>query len=90
MELEEMRKLINETDRKLVNLFTERMGLASLFAEYKMKHNLPVLNRERENDIIKKVRSSVPLEYADSFEELYKKIFEISRNYQEKLINKEK
>ena len=50
--LEEARKIINEVDAKMAELFVERMKAARIVAEYKKEHGLPVFNRERERQVM--------------------------------------
>ncbi len=84
MELSEIREKIDSIDDKLLPLFIERMNLAKEVAEYKKEHSLPILNKGREREILKKV-----MEESGEFEmyshRLYSTIFELSRAYQEML-----
>ena len=52
--LEEARLIINEVDSKMIELFKERMTAAKMVAEYKKENNLPVLDKAREEALIKK------------------------------------
>lgn len=51
-ELEKLRKEIDEIDRKLLPLFLERMELCSSVAEYKRGVGMPVLDPEREMQVL--------------------------------------
>ncbi|MCR5502949.1 MAG: chorismate mutase [Lachnospiraceae bacterium] len=86
MDLTELRGKIDEVDDRILSLFLERMELSREVAEYKQKNNLPVLNRTREREILKKVmeQSGDMREYAHRF---YSGIFEIGRAYQENIIS---
>ena len=55
MDLKEIRNQIDQIDNGLLDLFLKRMDLSVKVAEYKMANNLPVLNREREREILKDV-----------------------------------
>ena len=57
MEVEQIREQIDEVDGQLLKLFLERMRLASEVAAYKREHNLPVLNKLREREILARVQS---------------------------------
>ena len=85
MDLSDIRKKIDDIDSKLLPLFLERMQVSAEVAAYKKANNLPVLNKQRERDILKWVRAeSGDMElYADR---LYNNIFELSRAYQDELL----
>ena len=53
-DLNECRKRIDEIDDTLIALFEERMEIATSVADYKIKNNLPIFNKERENQVIEK------------------------------------
>ena len=52
--LEQERLIINEVDSKMIELFKERMNAARMVAEHKKENNLPVLDKAREEALIKK------------------------------------
>ncbi|RBP40245.1 chorismate mutase [Garciella nitratireducens] len=79
-ELEEYREKINEIDYKIVHLFEKRMNFVRKIGDYKKKHNLPVLDPEREKEVIKKNKSYLKNEeYECMVEEFFKKIMELSK-----------
>lgn len=86
MDLSDIRKKIDNIDSKLLPLFLERMNISAEVAAYKKANGLPVLNKQRERDILKWVRAqSGDLElYADR---LYNTIFELSRAYQDSILS---
>ncbi len=49
MELNELRKQIDKVDKQMAELFEERMNLVKKVSQYKKEHNLPILDKEREN-----------------------------------------
>ena len=51
-ELENARKIINEADKKIAELFEERMKAAEQIAKYKRAHGLSVLDTSRERELI--------------------------------------
>ncbi|MBO5494959.1 MAG: chorismate mutase, partial [Eubacterium sp.] len=55
MDLLELRKEIDKIDSQLVPLLVERMEIAKKVAEYKVKRGIPVLNEEREQQILDSV-----------------------------------
>jgi len=52
LDLNTIRKKINEIDEKLVALFEERMETVSKVAAYKKQHNMKILDSSREKEVI--------------------------------------
>ena len=55
MDLLEIRNQIDEVDKGILDLFLKRMALSEKVAEYKKEKGLPIVNREREREILKDV-----------------------------------
>ena len=85
--LEEARKDINRIDKEMAKLFEERMACAEVIAAYKKERGLPILDEQREAEIIKKnsdyIENEVIKEYYINF---LKNNMATSRAYQERLI----
>ena len=89
-ELENLRERIDTIDKELIALFEERMDVVNDIAEYKIKNNLPILNQNREDIVISKVKAIVKnKEYTDSAIDFIKDIMEISKKFQQKIISKQ-
>ena len=89
-ELENLRERIDTIDKELIALFEERMNVVNDIAEYKIKNNLPILNQNREDIVISKVKAIVKNEdYTDSAIDFIKDIMEISKKFQQKIISKQ-
>ena len=89
-ELENLREKIDTIDKEMIALFEKRMDIVADIAASKIKNNLPVLNQNREDIVVSKVKSTVKnKEYADSAADLIKNIMEISKKFQQKLISKQ-
>ena len=89
-ELENLREKIDAIDKEMIALFEKRMDVVADIAAYKIKNNLPVLNQNREDIVVSKVKSTVKnKDYADSAADLIKDIMEISKKFQQKLISKQ-
>lgn len=58
MELSGIREEIDRIDSELITLLCRRMDCSERVAEYKAAHSMPVLNEEREHEIIGRVRRS--------------------------------
>ena len=89
MELQELREEIDRLDTVLLDTFLKRMKVSEAVAEYKMEHQLEILNAKREQEVIAKVREQSG-DMADYVQELFEKIMEISRNRQQELMKEEK
>ncbi|MBE6991516.1 MAG: bifunctional chorismate mutase/prephenate dehydratase [Ruminococcaceae bacterium] len=85
MNLEEIRKNIDNVDDQLLKLFLERMDLAFRVAQYKAQTGKATLDKTREREILKKVA-----EKAGDMEmyayHLYQTILQQSKAYQNQLI----
>ena len=89
-ELENLRERIDTIDKELIALFEERMDVVNDIAEYKIKNNLPILNQNREDIVISKVKSTVKnKDYTDSAIDFITDIMEISKKFQQDLISKQ-
>lgn len=89
-ELENLRERIDTIDKELITLFEERMNVVNDIAEYKIKNNLPILNQNREDIVISKVKSTVKnKDYTDSAIDFITDIMEISKKFQQKIISKQ-
>ena len=89
-ELENLREKIDTIDKEMIALFEKRMDVVADIAAYKIKNKLPVLNQNREDIVVSKVKSTVKnKDYTDSAADLIKDIMEISKKFQQKLISKQ-
>ena len=86
MELSEIRTKIDAVDDQLLDLFLQRMELSEEVAAYKNEHNLPILNKAREREILAKVteKSGEKERYAYH---LFSTLFELARSRQAELSN---
>lgn len=86
MDLKELRKEIDEVDSQLLKLLTKRMGISKQVAEYKIQNNIPVLNQQRENEILDSIAERSG-ELADSMKIIYATIMDVSRAEQHRIMN---
>ena len=86
MELSEIRTRIDKVDDQLLELFLERMALSEEVAAYKNEHHLPILNKQREREVLAKVtqRAGDKERYAYH---LFSTLFELARSRQAELIS---
>ncbi len=52
--LEEARKIINEVDTQMAELFVKRMRATELVCEHKMEFGLPILDPKREDEVVER------------------------------------
>lgn len=81
MDIKDIRSKIDEIDGQLVELFKKRMDCSVQVAEYKRENNQPILNAERENQVLDKVEK-MGEEYGGYSRILYSNIMELSRDLQ--------
>ena len=55
MDLNDYREQIDQIDDQMLELFLKRMEISNDIAAYKKAHDLPILNRQRERDILRDV-----------------------------------
>ena len=89
MDIQALREQINQCDVTLSNAFVKRMEIAAEIAKYKKENKLPVLDPERERDVITKVTQAVDEGMAINLKLLYSTIFDLSRTYQQRLLTKQ-
>ena len=89
-ELENLRERIDTIDKEIIALFVKIMDIVADIASSKIKNNLPILNQNREDIVISKVKAIVKnKDYTDSAIDFIKDIMEISRKFQQKIISKQ-
>lgn len=85
-DLSTIREKINNIDNQLVDLWKDRMELCLSVAEYKKENNLPVLDANRERELLDRV-ADLAGDNLDVYSRvLYETIMSISRSYQHKYL----
>lgn len=85
-ELQDIREKINDTDKKIIELFRERMELCASVAEYKRQNDLPVLDASRERALLSRI-SDMAGDKLDTYAvTLYRTMLDVSRAYQSSLL----
>jgi len=81
--LEAARKIINETDAQMAELFVKRMKAAEMVYEHKKQYGLPILDQAREDLVIAKNSALIEDDVLKSYYIDYiKNMMSISRAYQ--------
>ncbi|EFR30889.1 chorismate mutase [Eremococcus coleocola] len=89
--LEAERQRIDQIDQEIVALFEARMETVLQVAQYKLDHDLPVLDASREHLVIEKVRGKLNNpELAPYLTELYQTMMAQSRAYQSQWLDHQK
>ena len=87
-QLEEARKIINEVDAQMAELFMKRMQAAEMVFEYKKEFGLPILDQKRENAVIEKNSALITNEGLKGYYIDYlKNLMSLSRAYQYRMQN---
>ncbi len=84
MDLADIRAQIDTIDDELLQLFLQRMNLAEQVAAYKTEHKLPIVNKQREREILAKVMEQAGEDERYAYH-LFSTLFELSRSRQAEL-----
>ena len=89
--LEMLRKEINQTDKLLLKTLAQRMQIVQKIAQVKKERNVSVLQPERWNQVIKKMRvlaakAGLDIEFVNR---LFKEVHQESIRQQEEIVNKQ-
>ena len=84
-DLGEIRIEIDKIDSELIELFKKRMDCAKAVGMYKKENNIPVLNQNRENEILDNVEEKGG-EYGSHARLLFSNIMELSRALQHNIV----
>lgn len=88
MELQDLRVQLNEIDRALVELMDRRFNISRMVGNAKKEKGLPVLDRSREEEILKRNREWLKDSVnQDAVEQMFEKLFEESRKLQEEILH---
>ncbi len=90
-DLAKLRKEIDLIDKDLIRLFEKRMNIVLKVAEYKRKNNIPILNKEREQDVINKNISHVEnQDFKEPLGKILNYMMKVSKEIQEQKIQNDK
>ena len=57
MDIKDARKQIDTIDAQLVNLFEQRLSIIKSIGKYKDEHHLPLIDEERDHEIISSLKT---------------------------------
>lgn len=87
MELDALRREINEIDEQLVSLFKKRMGVSLEVAKYKRENGRPVLDKSRERALLNRVAALAGNDMQTYVRLLYSTVLNLSRSYQHQYLD---
>lgn len=83
MNLEEARKEINAINDQMLELFIRRLELSEKIGEDKRKRGIPILDENREKEILEKMKGKSE-NFSKEVEEFFQFLFKISKKRQTK------
>lgn len=87
--LEKTRIDIERIDMEMIKLFVERMNCSKEVVVYKMENNLPILDSNREKQLIEKNSNFVPEELRKYYIDFLKGVITVSKDYQKDIMDNE-
>ena len=88
MKIEDLREEINKIDDEMSDLFFRRMEVVEKVAQYKKENGLPIVNMQREREILANL--SDKCEKLETYtRSVFNTIMDVSRSYQETIINED-
>ena len=89
MELKDYRKQLDEIDGKLLSLFAERMNIVAEIARCKQENHFPVLDSGCEEEKLRQAEAKSPPELAEYSRKLFSVLMELSRGFQDRILDAE-
>jgi chorismate mutase/prephenate dehydratase len=86
MDLQQLRKQIDEIDHALIGLFYQRMDIAAQVAKYKQQNSLPVYDPVRERQKLDTLTQAAPPDRQAYVADLFALLFKLSRDEQERIM----
>lgn len=80
--IDKYRKDIDIIDKQMLELFAQRMDSVHKIIEYKLDNKLPILNKNRENELKNNLMISMNDKYKPYYSDFLDNLFLISKKYQ--------
>lgn len=85
--LDDLREKIDDIDAQMIALFEKRMDVTKQVGEYKKEHDLPILDRKREEEVLAKKEAMLKNKYLKTeVKDFFGSIMAISRRQQRQLM----
>ncbi len=85
MQIDELRSKIDIIDRQIAALFCERIDIAADIGAIKKENAVPVLDGQREKEVLRNAVTCVPQDIKPYAERLFTEIMRLSREFQNNL-----
>ncbi|HAT56469.1 MAG TPA: chorismate mutase [Veillonellaceae bacterium] len=90
MELEELRAAIRSADRDMTGLFEKRMSLVKQVAAYKIQHDMPIYDAEREEKNVQELSALIAdISSRPAFAVWYRQLMKLCRKAEEAVRQKD-
>lgn len=89
MDIKDLRNQIDDVDRRLCEVFKERMEIVDKVSEHKLANNIPVKNVAREQQVLLNVSKNLGPELEEYGRSLYRVMFELSRSYESRTMTRD-
>ena len=86
MALNEIRERMNSLNDEMLELFMERMKLSEAIAAYKKEHNLPILDKTREREILAEMIQKGGAEYETYIYQFFNTLMNLSKARQNEVL----
>ena len=86
MALNEIRERMNSLNDEMLALFMERMKLSEAIAAYKKEHNLPILDKTREREILAEMIQKGGAEYETYIYQFFNTLMNLSKARQNEVL----
>ena len=87
MDIKELRAEIDRVDAELLRLFCRRMELSKNVALWKKEQGYPIFDSLREEEKLSSVAAKTEENMGEYARELWKKLMDLSKDYQKSLID---
>lgn len=86
MDLSDLRKEIDDIDEALIPILLKRMVLSEQVAAYKQQHGIPVLDAQREQEILARVAACCG-DKGEAIKTIFSAVMEASRTVQHQMLS---
>lgn len=85
--LKEDREILDEIDKKIIDLLEDRMRIVKEVGHYKLSNNISIEDKNREKNIIEKLETEIDDEFKNIVDPIYRQIFKESKKLTSKIKN---
>lgn len=85
--LKEDREILDEIDKKIIDLLEDRMRIVKEIGLYKLSNNISIEDKNREKEIIEKLETEIDDEFKNIVDPIYRQIFKESKKLSSKIKN---